>query len=69
MITIEQCENGFIVTEHEDFSDKNMNRHVYSFWDDEKLTVVDMLNHIKNTLGYNGSKHDEKRIFIELRDQ
>lgn len=65
-ITIEPVCNGFIVTEN---SDEIENRIVYSFDEGIKESVVNMLNSVKELLGYGGSKYDEKRIFITLETQ
>ena len=66
-IIIEPVYNGFIVTDS--LHPEEQNRMVFSFHEGIKESVVNMLNNIKEVLGFGGSKHDEKRIFIRLENQ
>lgn len=67
-LTIETAENGILVTSpkedllydtvHTVFEDRNNLEH-----------YRDMCYHILECVGYIGSKHDEERLFIEIRKQ
>ena len=66
-LEIESCYNGFIVTIQE-CCDTDPHKNVYSFSIGENKCVVELLNDIKEYLGYYGSKHDKERVRVILQN-
>jgi len=62
-ITISRVINGYVLT-----SEEGVSVHEESP-DNELHTLRDLLYNVCDALGYNGSKHDAERLFIEIRKQ
>ncbi len=71
MVTIEECSNGFIVTDVLD--DCVANRYVFETQDGDETAFLEsigfMLRKVVSLLGYSGSKHDSHRIKIIIEKQ
>lgn len=63
---IEKVDNGYIVTDEVDGGVEA--KYVFSD-EDEFICMVNMLHQIKANFGLHGSKHDERRIFVEIVNQ
>lgn len=64
-LTIETCDNGFLVKRECDESESTV---ITVFEDRDNLEhYQQMCYHILECLGYVGSKHDEERLWVEIR--
>lgn len=70
-ITIEDTQNGFLLTKKYGFPncDEPLERFVFDDFHGELKCAAHLLNYIQELIGMRGSKHDDERIFIEIKKQ